>query len=52
MDIEFIGDGKVTLYQKIHMEECVEDFGENITTKVSSAVQRHLLSTDHLEKLD
>lgn len=52
MDIDFIGDGKVTLHQKVHLEECIVDFGEDATTKVSSTAQCHLFSSDHLENLD
>ena len=49
VDIDFIYDRNVTLHQKAHLEECITDFGEYITMKVSSPAQRHLFDTDDLE---
>ena len=51
IDIEFIGDGKVTLHQPIHIEENIEYFGEDVTTTVSSATQKYLFRVEDLEKL-
>ena len=51
IDIEFIGDGKVTLHQPIHIEENIEYFGEDVTTTVSSAIQKYLFHVEDLEKL-
>ena len=36
IDIEFMGNGKVSLHQKQHLKECIADFGEVSTTGVTT----------------
>ena len=52
IDIKFIDDGKVTLNQRNHLEEYIEDFSKDVTTPVSSAPQKQLFHVDNFEKLD
>jgi len=43
IEIEFTGDGKVTLFQKKDLLKCIETFGEDITTSVASPPDNELL---------
>ena len=49
IDIEFIDNGKVSIHQKQNLEECIGDFGEVFTTRVTTPVQRCLFEISDLE---
>ena len=36
MDIEFLADGKLSLFMKDYIEESIDSFGEEMSTKLSS----------------
>ena len=46
IEIEFQLEGSVTLFQKDHLLESIEDFGEDISTPVTSAAQKNLFTVD------
>ena len=54
MDIEFLSDGKLSLFMKDYIEESIDLFGEEISTNVSSPEKKGLQnvyeSSTRLEK--
>ena len=52
MEIDFIGNGKVILYQRNNLDECSSDFGKDVTPEVSSAAQKHLFHIEDMKKLN
>ena len=46
MDIEFLADGKLSLFMKDYIEESIDLFGEKISTKVSSPAKKGLQNVD------
>ena len=46
MDIEFIADGKLSLFTKDYIEESIDLFGEEMITKVSSPSKKGLQNVD------
>jgi len=46
MEVEFIGDGKVTFFQKDHLLEAIAAFGEDVSTPVTSAAKKNLFSVN------
>jgi len=47
IDIEFIDGRKLTLHQRQHLEECIEDFGKDVITKVTTSAQRYLFDVSN-----
>jgi len=49
INIELIGDGKVTLHQPTHKQKSIDDFGEDLSVAISSAAQKQLFHVADLE---
>ena len=46
MDIEFLADGKLSLFMKDYIEESIHFFGEELSAKVSSPLNKGLQNID------
>ena len=51
MEIEFIGNGKVTFLQKDHLLEVIATFGEDVSIPVTSTAKKNLFSVNENNKL-
>ena len=51
IEIEFMGDGKVTMFQKVHLFECIETFGKDVTASVASLDRKGLFDVNADDEL-
>ena len=52
INVGFIGNERVVLHQREYLKECIADFGEDISMKVTTPAQWYLFDVDDIEKLD